>query len=278
MNKKSLARHALKFDPFSPGIPTEAIRLAPAVEHFCWRVETQLVPDGGFALISGEPGTGKSVTLRALAERLENARDVTLGTLTHASSNLGDFYREMGDVFGVAIRSHNRWGGFKKLRERWVAHLEATHVRQVLLIDEAQEMPAAVLNELRLLSSDRFDSRSLLTVVLAGDGRLVAKLGREELLPLGSRIRVRLPFEAADTKTIGETLMHLMVAAGNPALMTEELVRTIAEHAMGNHRVAVSTAAELLAAAEAAERETLDEAFYLEVFGARGARRAKRGR
>ena len=73
--------------------------------------------------------------------------------------------------------------------------LEATHVRQVLLIDEAQEMPTAVLNELRLLSSDRFDSRSLLTVVLAGDGRLVAKLGREELLPLGSRIRVRLPFE-----------------------------------------------------------------------------------
>jgi len=278
MNKKSLARHALKFDPFSPGIPTEAIRLAPAVEHFCWRVETQLVPEGGFALVSGDPGTGKSVTLRALAERLERARDVSLGTLTHASSSLGDFYREMGDVFGVAIRSHNRWGGFKKLRERWIAHLEATHVRQVLLIDEAQEMPPAVLNELRLLSSDRFDSRSLLTVVLAGDARLVAKLGREELLPLGSRIRVRLPFEPADRTTIGETLTHLMAAAGNPALMSEELVRMIAEHAMGNHRVAVSAAAELLAAAEASGHERLDEAFYLEVFGARGARRAKRGR
>ena len=55
-------------------------------------------------------------------------------------------------------------------------------------------------------------------------------------------------------------------------------MRTIAEHAMGNHRVAVSAAAELLAAAEAAEHDTLDEAFYLEVFGTPGARRAKRGR
>ena len=138
-------------------------------------------------------------------------------------------------------------------------------------------MPAAVMNELRLLSSDRFDSRSLLSIVFAGDARLSAKLGREELLPLGSRVRVRLPFEQADPKTIAETLVHLMTTAGNANLMTPELVRTIAEHAMGNHRVAVGTAAELLAAAERSEQDVLDEGFYLEVFGARGARRARRG-
>ena len=277
MNKKQLARHALKYDPFSPSIPTEAVYLTPAVEHFCWRVETQLVPDGGFALVTGDPGSGKSVTLRVLAERLGRMRDVSVGVLTHASSTLGDFYREMGDVFGVPTRPHNRWGGFKALRERWIAHLEATHVRQVLVIDEAQEMPAAVMNELRLLSSDRFDSRSLLSIVFAGDARLSAKLGREELLPLGSRVRVRLPFEQADPKTIAETLVHLMTTAGNANLMSPELVRTIAEHAMGNHRVAVGTAAELLAAAEHSEQDVLDEGFYLEVFGARGARRARRG-
>lgn len=276
MNKKQLTRHALKFDPFSPGVPIEAIHVSAAVEHFCSRSETHLVPDGGFALLSGEPGTGKSVTLRLLAERLERGRDVSLGVLTHASSSVGDFYREMGDVFGIPIRPHNRWGGFKKLRERWVAHLESTNVRQVLLIDEAQEMPTAVLNELRLLSSDRFDSRSLLSVVLAGDARLIAKLGREELLPLGSRIRVRLRFEPAERTAIRDTLIHLITAAGNANLMTPELVDVIAEHAMGNHRVAVSSAAELMAAAEQHDRDTLDEALYLEVFGGRGASRAKR--
>lgn len=203
-------------------------------------------------------------------------RDVSLGVLTHASSNLGDFYREMGDVFGVQIRSHNRWGGFKMLRERWVAHLDATHVRQVLVIDEAQEMPPPVLNELRLLSSDRFDSRSLLSVVLAGDARLATKLGREERLPLGSRIRVRLPFEPADRAALSDTLTHLITTADNANLMTPELLRLIAEHAMGNHRVTVSTAAELMAAAEQQEHDMLDEAFYLAVFGARGAKRSTR--
>jgi len=65
-------------------------------------------------------------------------------------------------------------------------------------------------------------------------------------------------------------------AAGNANLTTPELVDVIAEHAMGNHRVAVWSAAELMAAAEQHDRDTLDEALYLEVFGGRGASRAKR--
>jgi general secretion pathway protein A len=67
------------------------------------------------------------------------------------------------------LRPHNRWGGFKSLRERWLAHLESTACAPVLLIDEAQEMSPATLSELRLLSSARFDSQPLLSVVLAGD-------------------------------------------------------------------------------------------------------------
>jgi type II secretory pathway predicted ATPase ExeA len=98
----------------------------------------------------------------------------------------------MGDLFAVELKPHNRWGGFKALRERSLAHLEATLLRSVVLIDEAQEMHPAVLNELRLLTSMHFDSRTLLSVILAGDARLSAKLRREELLPLGSRIRSRL--------------------------------------------------------------------------------------
>jgi len=104
----------------------------------------------------------------------------------------------MSDNFGVALRPHNRWGRFKALRERWVAHLEATHVHMLLLVDEAQEMPPMVLNELRLRTSDRFDSRALRSVVLAGDARLNTKLVREDLLLLGSRIRILLALEPAD--------------------------------------------------------------------------------
>jgi hypothetical protein len=59
-------------------------------------------------------------------------------------------------------------GGFKALRTRWLNHLGSTTRRSVLLIDEAQEMSPMVLNELRLISSARFDSQSLLCAVLAG--------------------------------------------------------------------------------------------------------------
>ena len=58
--------------------------------------------------------------------------------------------------------------------------------RPVILIDEAQEMTPAVLGERRLLASANFDSQSLLCVVLSGDARLLDKLRREELVPLGS--------------------------------------------------------------------------------------------
>lgn len=276
MNKKQLALYSLKYNPFTAQVPVEALYVTPAIDHFCWRVETQLVNDGGFALLSGDPGAGKSVTLRLLASRLATQRDVSVGVLSHATSNIADFYREMGDIFGVTLRPHNRWGGFKMLRERWVAHLEATHVHMVLIADEAQEMPPAVLNELRLLSSDQFDSRALLSVVLAGDARLNNKLVREDLLPLGSRIRIRLPLEPSDREALVRMLTHLATEAGNASLMTPELVQTLAEHAMGNPRILCATAAELLAAAVHAEVSVLDEKLYLEHFSARHPKRGRK--
>ena len=266
MNKKLLALYGLKWNPFSPELPTEALHLTPKIENFCWRIEQSLIREGGFALITGDPGTGKSVVMRLLAERLGQLRDITIGAIAHPSSNLADFYREMGDLFGVELKPHNRWGGFKALRERWLAHLEGTLLRPVLLIDEAQEMHPAVLNELRLLASMQFDSRTLLTVVFAGDARLTTKLRRDELLPLSSRLRTRLLMEYADREQLLACLKHLLATAGNASLMTPELMQTLCDHAIGNYRVLTSMAAELLASAAQQEITQLDEKLYLEVF------------
>ena len=82
------------------------------------------------------------------------------------------------------------------------ATIDSTLSRPVLLIDEAQEMSAAVLSELRLLTSSQFDSRLLLSVVLAGDGRLTEALRRDDLLPLGSRIRTRLHLDYAQREDL----------------------------------------------------------------------------
>jgi type II secretory pathway predicted ATPase ExeA len=65
MTRKLLAIYGLKWNPFTPDIPDDALLRTPEAEHFCWRVEQQ-VRDGGFALLTGESGTGKSITMRLL--------------------------------------------------------------------------------------------------------------------------------------------------------------------------------------------------------------------
>jgi type II secretory pathway predicted ATPase ExeA len=266
MNAKLLALYGLKYNPFAPEVPVDALHAYARLENFCWRIEHSFIREGGFALISGDPGTGKSVTLRLLAERLQSIRDVQVGVLTHASARLSDFYRELGDIFSVPLNAHNRWHGFKNLRERWLHHVESTLLRPVLFIDEAQEMPVCVLNELRLLTSTQFDSRLLLNVILAGDQRLNDKLRRDELVPLGSRIRMRFNTEYASTEQLMQSLQHLLACAGNSRLMTQELMRILCDHAMGNYRALCSMASELLMTAAQQEKTQLDEKLYLECF------------
>ena len=265
MNPEHLSLYGLKYDPFVPDVPVEAMRVDPALEFFCWRIE-QMIRYGGFGAIDGEPGTGKSVALRVIEARLGARNDLTVGVLTRPQSTVGDFYRELGHIFGVDLTPHNRWAGAKALREIWLAHIDASRDRPVLLVDEAQEMQPAVLSELRLLASSRLDARSLLTVVLAGDSRLAARLRRPELLPIASRIRARLSLAPAEPEALLADLEHLLGHAGCPALMTDALARTLVEHAGGNRRALMNMAHLLLGAAARKGCRRLDEALYFEVF------------
>jgi type II secretory pathway predicted ATPase ExeA len=265
MNKKLLSLFGLKWNPFAPDVPAEALLVTPRVESFCWRVEN-LAREGGYALVTGDPGLGKSVALRILVERLSAVRDVRVGILSRPQAGLADFYRELGDLFSVELQPHNRWNGSKLLRGKWQGHIDAALFRPVLVIDEAQEMLSTVLNELRLLCSARLDSHLLLTAVIAGDRRLLDKLKSDELLPLESRMRVRLALERATPSELEECLRHALVKAGAPKLMTTELMSTLCEHAAGNFRALMTMAGELLAAAAQRELKQLDEKLYLELY------------
>jgi type II secretory pathway predicted ATPase ExeA len=184
-NRRLTNLFGLKWNPFVADVPSEALLRTPQVDLFLSRVES-LLDTGGFALITGDSGTGKSVTLRLLAEHLSALRDTVVGVLTRPQSGVTDFYRELGHLFGVPLSPHNRWAHYRALRERWLAHFDSTFVRPVLLIDEAQQSSPAVLSEIRLLSSENFDSRSLLTVVLCGDSRLPDLFRLPDLLPVPS--------------------------------------------------------------------------------------------
>lgn len=266
-NHELLARYGLKYNPFLPAIPPEDIWLSEAAQAFFFRVET-LVLDGGFAAIEGEPGLGKSKLLQALANRLSQVSDdVVIGVMGRPQSKLGDFYRELGDLFGVDLSPSNRYGGFKSLRARWRDYIRSNLLRPVLLIDEAQEVPTVCLNEVRLLGSVNFDSESLLTTVLAADLRLRDRFRRPDLLPLGSRVRTRLVLAPYRPDELLAFLEHLLDRAGAPHLVTEGLKHTLSQHSAGNPRVLTQTAAELLDVAASRDQTQLDETLFLEVFG-----------
>jgi len=80
----------------------------------------------------------------------------------------------------------------------------------------------------------------------------------------------------ARTLTLLELLKHLTRSAGNASLMTPELMRTLADHAMGNYRALTNMAAELLAVAAQRELTQLDEKLYLDVFAPPSQTTAKR--
>jgi general secretion pathway protein A len=276
MNDKTLlALYGLKYNPFLPDIPVEALWITPETDSFAFRMEN-LVKTGGFALICAEPGLGKSKTLQILDHRLESLGDVKVGVMQRPQSSVADFYREMGDLFGVNLSVANRYGGFKALRQRWRDHVKNTLYKPVLLIDEAQEVLGVCLNEIRLLQSDHFDSKSLLTSVLCGDMRLPLRFRTPQLASLGTRMRLRLHIEPYPPKILFELLEHNLKHAGAEHLMTQILKQTLADHAAGNLRVLNTMAADLLAAAAEKQLPQLDEKLFFEVFSSHRASAKKR--
>lgn len=264
-DRKLLAFYGLKYNPFLPAVPPDDVWSPPGTDSFLFRVE-DLVLEGGFALITGESGLGKSKLLQLVATRLSAVEGVAVGITERPTSSLGDFYRELGHLFRVGLSPANRYGSFTALRDRWRQHVKATMFRPVLLVDEAQETAASVLNELRLLGSVRFDSENLLTVVLCGDLRLPERFRSPDLVPLGTRIRTRMTLQPLSKDELARFLGHLLDRAGAPQLCSPGLKDVLVDHAAGNPRLLCVLAAELLDAALRAQKPVLDEALFFEVF------------
>lgn len=274
-NRNLFGEIGLKWNPFDKNLPIDGIVVNKDHEEFCWRIEN-LVMDGGFAMITGRPGTGKSVRLRLLEKRLSSIPEVKIAAIDRPQSALKDFYQELGSLFDIDLKPNNRWKGFKELRTKWSNHIKTTMFRSVLIIDECQEMPIATLNEIRLLSSTNFDSKNILTVVLSGDERLLEKLKNEELVPLNSRISVRLNVVNNDKKELALILRGVIEQAGNSSLMTDELINILADHSMGNLRAMMIMANDLLLDGIRQNKFPLDQQSFFDKYNPAKISRSKR--
>lgn len=187
----------MKFNPFRPDVPVEALYTTPPIDTFLRRAELGIT-DGGFARVTGDPGTGKTIVLRLLTERLRLLPNVIVGTLDP---------RQQGSRFKATALCRLRGGR------------------------QASRAPP--------------DRRAL---------------------PLGSRIRRRLPLEYASRDELCACLEHLLHTADNPSLVTPELKAMLAQHAAGNYRVLMNLADELLMIALDRELPRLDEKLFFDVF------------
>lgn len=207
---------SLKQSPFSiapdPRYLYMSERHREALAHLLYGVN-----GGGFVLLTGEIGAGKTTVCRCFMEQIpENCQ---LAYIFNPSLSVEELLRAVCDEFGIGPTSPRP--GMKTYVDAINAHLLRSHAagkNNVLIIDEAQNLSAEVLEQLRLLTNLETSERKLLQIILIGQPELRAMLARPELEQLAQRVIARYhlgPLSAAETAGY---VGHRLKVAGAAAL------------------------------------------------------------
>ena len=215
--------------PFSIAVNPRYLYMSPrhrdALAHLLYGVGV----GGGFALLTGEVGTGKTTINRCLLEQLPEGTD--LAVVLNPALSAVELLATVCDEFGVGYPTGT--DSLKTLTDALHHFLLANHQRQrrsVLLIDEAQHLDFAVLEQIRLLTNLETDAQKLLQIVLIGQPELGEKLARPELRQLNQRITARYNLQALSADETQAYIRHRLGVAGLAAgrdLFSASAVRLI---------------------------------------------------
>lgn len=167
----------------------------------------------GFIAVTGDIGTGKTTLLRALLRDLE-ANTIVGYIFNPALSDL-ELLQTVNSEFSIPASSSSKKELVDELNRFLVAQKLAGK-RVVIIVDEAQNLPPATLEQLRLLSNLETETTKLLQIVLVGQPELKLLLGRPELAQLNQRITVRWHLEPLDRPETARYIAHRLRIAGGP--------------------------------------------------------------
>jgi general secretion pathway protein A len=242
-----------------------------AFAHLTYGVKT----DGGFVLLTGEVGAGKTTLCRSLLEQLPE--NVVIAYVLNPKVSVIELLETICDELHI---DRPEQGSIKQLVDCLNAYLleaNAQGRKTVLIIDEAQNLSIDVLEQLRLLTNLETNRYKLLQIVLLGQPELLQILNRQEMRQLSQRITARCHLGSLDANEIGAYIRHRLNIAGcKRPLFPETLDKTIGQLTGGIPRLINLVCDRALLGAYALERQEVDNTILQqaarEVLGEQGCK------
>lgn len=255
-----LAYYGLREPPFSitpdPRFVYLSERHRDALAHLLFGIDKG--GGGGFVQLTGEVGTGKTTLSRLLLEQLPDSARIAL--VLNPRQNAVELLETICEELRIDIEGKR--GSVKALVDALNAYLldaYAQGLRVVLLIDEAQNLPADALEQVRLLTNLETYAQKLLQIILLGQPELRDLLARPELRQLSQRITARFHLRPLDERETGAYLRHRWrVAGGSRFPFTARAVRRLHARAGGVPRLLNVIAERALLAGYARDAVSID--------------------
>jgi type II secretory pathway predicted ATPase ExeA len=227
--------YGLKEKPFSLLPDPAFLYLSRQHEMAITLLEYSLENQAGFCVITGKAGTGKTTLLRRLLNQIGD--DVSIGLITNTHHSFGELLRWILHAFGLDDGGDNRARQHKVFVDYLIGQY-AKNRHTMLIIDEAQNMSAAALEELRMLSNINSEKDLLLQVILVGQPPLRELLRHPELEQFAQRVAVDYHLDGLSSEETRGYIRHrLRVAGGERELFTDDACEAVFVHSGGIPRL-----------------------------------------
>ncbi|MGS2719859.1 ExeA family protein [Paraglaciecola aestuariivivens] len=232
-----LSYFGLSDNPFSIAPNPDFLYMSPRHKEALAQLVFGLRESGGFVMLTGEVGTGKTTVSRKLLQQLPDNTQVAM--ILNPTLSALELLASICDELGIATPSSQP--SLKVLSDLILAKLATNHefgVNTVLIVDEAQHLMPEVLEQLRLLTNLETNREKLLKVVLIGQPELQLLLKRNELRQLAQRITARYHLLPLTAKEVSAYVGHrLSVVNGDSRVFSNASLRTLFSISAGIPRV-----------------------------------------